>query len=76
MYVRKFDPEPLIYDGNAEQIVGWLKKNSYPRFSEAVWQYSDAYTKYGVPALWLISNIKSRDTSYHKAFKQASEEID
>lgn len=66
---------PLVYEGNAQQLVGWLKKNSYPKFMELVSQYADAMTKDGVPALWLISNIKSRDTSYHAAFKKASEEI-
>jgi hypothetical protein len=55
--------------------VGWLKKYSYPKFSELTVDYSDAFLKEGVPSLWLISNIKTRDTSYHKAFKLASEQV-
>jgi hypothetical protein len=32
------------------------------------WRYSDAFMKDGKPSMWLVSNIKTRDTSYHKVF--------
>jgi len=58
----------MVYEKDAAQLVGWLKEHSFPKFGEMDWRYSDAFMKDGKPSMWLVSNIKTRDTSYHKVF--------
>ncbi len=76
VFGRGFDKENvLVYDGDAPQLVGWMKKNSYPKFGEMVSDFSEPFLKEGVPVMLLVSNIKTRDTYYHNVFKQAAEQL-
>lgn len=77
VYGREFDTENryLTYTQDAAQLIGFMKKNAYPKHFELKQMFVEPIFKEGVPAMILWSNVESRDTSYHRALKQASEEI-
>lgn len=52
-----------------------MKKNSYPKIFELEPLYREVIWKEGHPALFLYSNIKEHNTTYHSVFQQASETI-
>jgi hypothetical protein len=56
--------------------MGWMRKNTYPKYFEMKEMFFDVIFKDGFPAVILFSNMESRDTHYHRVLKQASEELD
>jgi hypothetical protein len=77
VYGREFDTANryLTYNADAAQLIGFMKKNAYPKHFELKQIYTEPIFKESIPALILFSNIEDRDTTYHKALKQASEEL-
>lgn len=76
IYAREFDRgNVLTSNEDPAQIVGWLKKNSYPKIFELKDLYREVIWKEGHPALFLYSNIKDKNTHYHQIFQQASAQI-
>lgn len=66
----------MTYNENPENVVGWMKKNSYPKtMFELNPLYREPIWKEGIPALILYSNLKEKNTHYHKVFEQASQQI-
>jgi hypothetical protein len=77
IYSREFDTTNryLPYNQDAAQLIGFMKKNAYPKHFELKQIFTEPIFKEGIPALILFSNIEERDTSYHRALKQASQDL-
>lgn len=67
VYSREFDTENryLPYYQDAAQLIGFMKKNAYPKFFELKQIFTEPIFKEGIPALILWSNVEERNTSYH-----------